>query len=591
MTPVFDASCGGARDASLASISAWADTRGPRPRSGRATWAASSRQLRVGDALADECLVYLDDSAKLAEVSATCFTEPVQHEPGGFLRDADFLRELQAAHALARRHHEIHGVEPEAQRDLATLHNRPGPHREFRVAGIAMMVFRPRARRDPVAVADRTARTVRPAPFLQIASRRSLIGEQREKLVGADGDFFVHFFAPKSLRITASSPMYLATRRRMSMVVDHDGSSADTPSACSRSRAHSVTRLLMVVSCCGVVMSLAPVGHTVEPAVTGSLCVLQFHRRQRGDAFPGDRRNVSAGVVPGFSCCGSDRRAYRANSLRDSSSGARPVQQQPGPRCKAALVLDFGVVVVDAVDQGAAICVLAHANIALPLPIRLEFILVVVISVLSVRDNRPFILVDFYGSTISEGDGALLAVGGGRHGVSLVRRVRPLGSSDRRHSEAVSRETATGWPLVVVLAGRAIAGARPPLNRAARAAGPAGAVLTLLHALAYGAVAAGAVIPRLGRRACHYSASLIRFFRRDHPCLRVGIPSCSERLERFLDGVGVARDGDHVAHLSLLGAPWAGAGCSNRLRESLYGFLRCSQVYCKGLEMAYKSRL
>jgi hypothetical protein len=136
---------------------------------------------------ADVGLVNLDDALKLREVRAASLAQTMQHKPRRFLRDADFLRKLHGRNALARRHKEIHRVNPLMQRHMAALKDGSGPNREVLFAGVAAIVS-VLAHGDALARAtNRAARAILPKPAFEIHPRGFLIGEHLEKLESGDG--------------------------------------------------------------------------------------------------------------------------------------------------------------------------------------------------------------------------------------------------------------------------------------------------------------------------------------------------------------------------------------------------------------------
>jgi hypothetical protein len=123
------------------------------------------------------------------EFRAACLPEPVKSEPSGLLGDPDFLGELHGRNALARRHKQIHRINPLVQRNVRPLENRSGSDREVLLALVAAIksVF---ARRNALAKsAHGTARAVRPKASLKIGPRRLLVGKHLEKLESGDCAF------------------------------------------------------------------------------------------------------------------------------------------------------------------------------------------------------------------------------------------------------------------------------------------------------------------------------------------------------------------------------------------------------------------
>ena len=135
---------------------------------------------------ADIRLVNLNDALELLKIRAAGLAEAMQNKPRRLLRDADFLRELHGRNALARRHKEIHRVNPLMERHMAALENRPGPNRKILFAGVAAIIAA-LARGDAFArTTDRAARAVRPKPALKIDPSGLLIWEHREQFEGGN---------------------------------------------------------------------------------------------------------------------------------------------------------------------------------------------------------------------------------------------------------------------------------------------------------------------------------------------------------------------------------------------------------------------
>jgi hypothetical protein len=99
-----------------------------------------------------------NDSTQLLEILAACLAKPTKNKPRGVLRDADFLCQLHRRNALARRHNEIHRVNPILQRNVRPLENRPGANREIFLALVAA-IEAILADRDPVASPANRRRT------------------------------------------------------------------------------------------------------------------------------------------------------------------------------------------------------------------------------------------------------------------------------------------------------------------------------------------------------------------------------------------------------------------------------------------------
>jgi hypothetical protein len=106
----------------------------------------------------------------------------MEDEPRRLLRDANFLGELHRRNALARRHKQIHRVNPLVQRNVRALKNRSGPNREILLALIAT-IETALADRDTIAKpANGASRPIRPKASFKINPRRLLVWEHLEKL-------------------------------------------------------------------------------------------------------------------------------------------------------------------------------------------------------------------------------------------------------------------------------------------------------------------------------------------------------------------------------------------------------------------------
>src|SRR5579871_3856391 len=148
----------------------------------------------------DETLVEFHDALEFLGSfgSGTCFAQPVQDEPRGLLRDADFFRELHGTDSLAGCDKQVHRVEPLVQRDFAALKDGSRSHGEIEVAAsVTAVETSALAGSDAVpALAVRTADAIGPEARLQIESRCVLIGEGLEELEGADSRS-AHLVAPR----------------------------------------------------------------------------------------------------------------------------------------------------------------------------------------------------------------------------------------------------------------------------------------------------------------------------------------------------------------------------------------------------------
>ena len=140
----------------------------------------------VGLFAADIGFVNFDDALQLFELRSARLAKPVKDKPSRLLRDPDFLGELHGRNALARRHKQIHRVNPLVQRNVRPLENCAGADREVLFALIATIeTFL--AGRDPLAKsANWAARSIRPKATFKVDPRRPLVGEHLEKLEGGN---------------------------------------------------------------------------------------------------------------------------------------------------------------------------------------------------------------------------------------------------------------------------------------------------------------------------------------------------------------------------------------------------------------------
>jgi hypothetical protein len=134
---------------------------------------------------ADIGFVNFDDPAKFAQVlTAAGFPQTVEHEPSRFLRNPDFLGELHGRNALARRHKQVHRVNPLVQRNVAALEDRPGAHREVLFALVAAVEATSPCCDALAHTAHRATRAIGPKPPLKIRPGRFLVREHLKKLEG-----------------------------------------------------------------------------------------------------------------------------------------------------------------------------------------------------------------------------------------------------------------------------------------------------------------------------------------------------------------------------------------------------------------------
>ncbi len=128
--------------------------------------------------------VDFDNALQHFELRSARFAQPMKDKPRRLLRDPDFLGELHGRNALARRHKQIHRVNPLVQRDMRALENRASANREVLFALIAAIeAFL--ARREAFAKpANWAVRPVRPKAAFKINTRSLLVREHLKKLKG-----------------------------------------------------------------------------------------------------------------------------------------------------------------------------------------------------------------------------------------------------------------------------------------------------------------------------------------------------------------------------------------------------------------------
>ncbi len=134
----------------------------------------------------------INHAAQLRQIIAASLTQTMQGEPGGLLRDADLLGQLQAADALTGRHKQVHGIQPLVQRNVRTLKNRAGSDGEVLLALVAAVVAILAYRDALTDAADWADDAIRPEARFKVDAGRLLIGEHLEKLEGADCGVVVH---------------------------------------------------------------------------------------------------------------------------------------------------------------------------------------------------------------------------------------------------------------------------------------------------------------------------------------------------------------------------------------------------------------
>lgn len=135
---------------------------------------------------ADKAFIDFDDSSELVlSIRRTAsLPQALKHKPRGLLADADLLRELHRRDALARRHEQVHAVNPFMEGNVAPAKDGTSTHREIQLAGIAA-VETVLPRRDPVGCFALGAnRAMRPEASLQVGSGRRFIREHGENLEG-----------------------------------------------------------------------------------------------------------------------------------------------------------------------------------------------------------------------------------------------------------------------------------------------------------------------------------------------------------------------------------------------------------------------
>ncbi len=148
---------------------------------------------------ADVGLIYFDHAGKgrlIEKVFSAGFTDSVHHEPRGLLRDAKLFRNLQAGHALACGHHEIHRVQPLVERNFRPLENSSSADGEYfvrprlRPASVAVVVPDALERNNALArVADGADWAVRPKTRFEIDSRCFRVRPHLENLEGGYSAF------------------------------------------------------------------------------------------------------------------------------------------------------------------------------------------------------------------------------------------------------------------------------------------------------------------------------------------------------------------------------------------------------------------
>ena len=145
----------------------------------------------------DECLVNFDRASASAEMHGAVvrhsFADTVRHEPRGLERDAKDAMQLIAADAFLTAAHQVDGLQPEVQGDVAVLKDRAHADGELRAAITALleaMAF------DALRVLDRSLRTnaiqdIRCGEAAALRANRALRPEHRLNMRERSG-FIVH---------------------------------------------------------------------------------------------------------------------------------------------------------------------------------------------------------------------------------------------------------------------------------------------------------------------------------------------------------------------------------------------------------------
>src|SRR5690606_17212975 len=149
----------------------------------------------------------------------------------------------------------------------------------------------------------------------------------------------------------------------------------------------------------------------------------EFFRRQIGDALVRDLAHVLARAARD-QVLGQidDRYGYLGPDVPfvvlDDRAPRRGEYDAPAVAV-AVLALEMRDVGVAPVHDGPPIVMLADLDPAIPLAVGLEFILIVPVLVLALRDDCPFIVINADGLPAGQGDGALLALCGRAHACLL----------------------------------------------------------------------------------------------------------------------------------------------------------------------------
>jgi hypothetical protein len=85
---------------------------------------------------ADVSFVNLYHAAKFVQFGAAGLSEPLEHEPCGFLGNAYLFSQLERRNSLSSSDKQIHRVNPFVKRNMRPLKDRASPHREIELASV-----------------------------------------------------------------------------------------------------------------------------------------------------------------------------------------------------------------------------------------------------------------------------------------------------------------------------------------------------------------------------------------------------------------------------------------------------------------------
>lgn len=139
--------------------------------------------LRIFLLAADIGFVDFDNPAQFSDVTVAGFAQPAQHEPSGFLSDADSLGQLHRRNTLPHCDDDIHGIEPFVKLNMGMLEDRARADGKFLAALIVPIVaetFIFPHRNLARAAAMRASHPQLPAPLFKILASGLLIGEHLE---------------------------------------------------------------------------------------------------------------------------------------------------------------------------------------------------------------------------------------------------------------------------------------------------------------------------------------------------------------------------------------------------------------------------